>query len=162
MVAIRRLYESIRHHYLNHQPENAQKAQQQDLKKKYRSRREQVRFAFYILLFKCYNAYFLHCSSMHDSQSMFLISTKTSGNFWTLTTCLKKKIIVMAPLWWRNFHGILKEREHKCVYIATLSRLIVALDAHARTMDTRPFLRFFEWAWVRGYTVALECNTYGS
>jgi len=43
-VAIRRLYEGIRRQHLNHRPENMQKAQEHDLKKKYRARRERVRF----------------------------------------------------------------------------------------------------------------------
>ena len=42
-VAVKRLYESQRRTVLNSKPENVQRAQLNDIKKKYRARRERVR-----------------------------------------------------------------------------------------------------------------------
>ena len=52
-VAVKRLYESQRRTVLNSEPENVQRAQLNDIKKKYRARRERVRshvFAKLVLL----------------------------------------------------------------------------------------------------------------
>lgn len=47
-VAVQRLYENQRRVFLNRKPENKQRAQEADVKKKYRARRERVRPCIYI------------------------------------------------------------------------------------------------------------------
>lgn len=97
-VAIRRLYERIRCQYLSHQP---QKAQQQDLKNKYRARRERVRallccsYLYLVLLTFQIVLAFTHCSFMHGGLSMFRLSIGTSGRVWIFTTCRRKKMALM-------------------------------------------------------------------
>ena len=50
LVAVQRMYENQRRQYLNQRPERAHKAQEQDLKKKFSSRRERVRYVTAIYL----------------------------------------------------------------------------------------------------------------
>ena len=80
IVAIQRLYEGQRRAVIDMRPENSERSQNNELKKKFRARRERVCFVLYLHVFVLYGLIF---SCMHGEVNLFRLSYERNGKLST-------------------------------------------------------------------------------